>query len=285
MKAIILLSLLFLSPISNALYYSKLGGTFNMSGEIKKGDYHYFLKEFVSWDVAPTIFNISSNGGDLDEAMKIGQFISASNIPVWTSGECNSACVFIYASGVERRVNGKIGLHRPYFNKEYFSTLTSVEAEIKYKELKHKAVLFLKSAAVSQLIINRMFNTNSKNIDYLSGEDANKQFGFISPFYEEWLIAKCGELTSEEKKVIASIGSLDAARLNFISANNDTRKSDEFKMSLNILIDKANLALTLEKNDMLQPYRDLSKKHNNCTETASNNHIVSFHLSAKKYIN
>lgn len=282
---IVLLSLLVFSPLSQALHYSQFGGTFDMSGKIEKGDFHSFMKEFASWDKAPTVFHITSGGGDLDEAMKIGNYIATSNIPVWVWDECNSACVFIYASAVERDVKGKIGLHRPYFNKEYFSSLTSLEAEKKYYELKSKAISFLKVAGVNQDIINRMFNTNSKSIDYLSGKDANKQFGTISDFYEEWLIAKCGELTSGEQKAITSMGFLDATRMTITAMEDpEFKKSDGFGSNLKELMDGAQLALSLDKNDMLQPYREIAKKHYSCTNKASNSHIASFHLSTKVHL-
>jgi hypothetical protein len=270
------------SSLSQALSYSQLGGTFDMSGEIKKGDFHSFVKEFASWDTAPTVFHITSGGGNLDEAMKIGAFIAASNIPVWVWNECNSACVFIYASGVERDVRGKIGLHRPYFNEEYFSSLTSLEAEQKYKELKMKASLYLDKIGVSQELITRMFNTSSKNIDYLSAENANKQFGTRAHFYEEWLIAKCGEPTLNEQKIITSIGYLDAARMGVVALSDpDIPKSEDFDGNLKELMDKGMLALTLEKNDMLQPYRNLSEKLYTCKSKASDSHIKGFHLGIK----
>jgi hypothetical protein len=281
-KTIAALILLTFSSLSQALSYSQQGGTFNMSGEIKKGDFHSFVKAFASWDAAPRVFHITSGGGNLDEAMKIGDFIATSNIPVWVWNECNSACVFIYASGVKRDVRGKIGLHRPYFSGEYFSSLTSLEAEKKYNELKLRASFFLKKVGVSQDLITRMFSTSSKNIDYISAENANKQFGTTSDFYEEWLIAKCGEPTLSEQKIITSIGYLDAARMGILALDDpDIPKSNDFEDNLRDSMDKGRLALTLDRNDMLQPYRNLSERHYTCTSKASDSHINGFHLTIK----
>ena len=270
---------------TSALEYSRTDGTFNMNGEISKGDYSSFIKAFASWDVAPTVFHINSPGGNLEEAMKIANFIATSNIPVWVWNECSSACVFIYASAVERDVKGKIGLHRPYFDKKYFSSLTALEAEKKYNELKDIASSFLDKVGVSQELINRMFSTNSKSIDYLFGEDANIQFGIKSNFYEEWLIAKCGEFTPTEQKVITSIGFYDAVRMAIMTMDDSSiPKSDNFEDNLKKLMDGGKLALALDKNDMLLPFREVAENHRNCVKESSNKHIKSFHLGVRNNV-
>ncbi|REL27053.1 hypothetical protein DXX93_11090 [Thalassotalea euphylliae] len=94
MRLIIFLSFIFTFSVQS-MEFLKLGGTFSMHGEIKKGDAAKFLLEFTSWEVAPTIFFISSRGGNLDEAIHIGEIIRASQIPVHSGEECFSACVFI----------------------------------------------------------------------------------------------------------------------------------------------------------------------------------------------
>lgn len=115
----VLLLLFFTVFTSNVLGmdFDRLGGTFTMHGEIKKDDSLRFIAELVSWETPPTVFYIASKGGNLEEAMRIGKIIRESQIPVWSGEECYSACVFIYASGVEREAQGNIGLHRPYFDK------------------------------------------------------------------------------------------------------------------------------------------------------------------------
>ncbi len=82
MKLLIAIIGMVLSLNINAMEFLKVGGTFSMHGEIKHGDAINFLNEFASWEVPPTIFFISSNGGDLDEAIKIGEVIRKSQIPV-----------------------------------------------------------------------------------------------------------------------------------------------------------------------------------------------------------
>lgn len=64
------------------------------------------------------IFAISSPGGSVSEAMKIGQHIR--NNKMWvivipSPGKCFSSCIYILAAGTVKHPWGEIGIHRPYF--------------------------------------------------------------------------------------------------------------------------------------------------------------------------
>lgn len=61
-------------------------------------------------------FRLFSQGGDIRAAIEIGRQIrkmSAKTV-VPVPGQCYSACVFIFAGGVERMMFGELGIHRPY---------------------------------------------------------------------------------------------------------------------------------------------------------------------------
>ena len=269
----------------SAMDFGQLGGTFTMHGEIEKDDSVKFIVSLASWENPPTVFHISSKGGNLDEAMEIGQIIRSSQIPVWTGEECFSACVFIYASGVSRDAQGKIGLHRPYFEKKYFANLTSLEAKEKYEELKEQSIAYLKELEVSQSLIDRMFKTGSTEVDILDADEANKLFWTQSPFYEEWLTAKCGKYTDEQSKVLNSWWNLQAARATLAIAEDESiPKADNFGSNIQELIDGSQLALQIEKAGMLQPYIDLSEIHQKCENKAETSHVYGFHRSLQKYL-
>lgn len=265
--------------------FLKLGGTFSMHGEIEKDDAARFLVEFASWEVAPTIFFISSKGGNLDEAIQIGEIIRASQIPVQSGEECFSACVFVLSAGVERTIDGVIGLHRPYFDKSYFANLTSIEAQAKYETLRDNSEDYLRKMGVKQTLIERMFETDSTNVDILSKHEAQKEFDSRLPFYEEWLSAKCGKYTEEQEKVLNSLGALRAARATIaLAQDKDIPKADGFGNNLMELAQKAELAIQMEKSGMLQPYIDLSNIHAKCEDKAANEHVLSFHYSVQEYL-
>jgi len=112
---------------------------------------------------------------------------------------CNSACFLIWSAGVERMGNG-LGLHRPYFSKDYFQGLSAKEAEEKYDELSNDVREYLISMDIPAHIIDEMFSHNSEDIYYLvrSYEEDYTETGFnisalkFVPFFEEWIISKCG---------------------------------------------------------------------------------------------
>lgn len=274
-----------LANSSNAMDLGRVGGTFTMHGEIEKGDATEFLAFLVSWGVPPTVFYITSMGGDLNEAMAIGALIRESQIPVWTGDKCYSACVFIYVAGVKRDARGKIGLHWPCFDKNHFSGLNSIQAKEQYNELKKKSIQYLDEMGVSENIISRVFKTDSTHVDIISAKEANQLFGTVAPFYEEWLTAKCGKYTDRQLSVIKSWGYLKAARATIAAARDKTvPKSENFGSNLQELVKKAQLALQMERTGKLEPYIELSKKHNECEAKVEDSYAFGFKKALKKYV-
>ena len=78
-------------------------------------------------------------GGDLEEAMQIGRLVNVagistfanSSLPSTKDGKCLSACFFIFVAGKERflMTESTLGIHRPYFDRKNFGSLTAEEAE------------------------------------------------------------------------------------------------------------------------------------------------------------
>lgn len=262
---------------SFALEFSRIGGTLAMSGKIEKNDWEKFLVEFTSWDVAPTIFHIDSPGGNITEAIKIGTLIRESYIPVWSGEKCLSACVFIFVAGVERRAEGAVGLHRPYYEKEYFKDLNVDEAKKKYEELKSHSISYLLKMGVPQQVINRIFQTSSSNIDYIAQSDVSSVLGYRLPFYDEWLTAKCGGYTSQESKVIGSYVLFSAMR-------------DAAVLGIPIeglpenALEEAKLAEEMEKSGTLKPYIEIKNKYEKCIDKSSNGYIISYHKAVQKMV-
>ncbi len=118
-----------------------------ISGEIKEGDFDKLTKTIKTEGYLPFLIDIKSKGGSVTEAIKIAKFINKALIPVNARDYCYSSCFFIWISSIERNaiyegmLNGEsteqimnskvIGLHRPYFNKKYFSSLSMSEAQKK----------------------------------------------------------------------------------------------------------------------------------------------------------
>lgn len=96
LRAIFFVLLVTAASEINALTFSRNGGTFIMEGQFEHGDSTSLNRELLKWKEAPAVFLIDSPGGDLIEAMGIGEVIRAYQIPVWVQGQCASlASMFI----------------------------------------------------------------------------------------------------------------------------------------------------------------------------------------------
>ena len=64
------------------------------------------------------IFDLDSDGGSVDEAIKIGNILRENEYWVFVREQdrCLSSCVLILASGIDRYAFGTVGIHRPYFS-------------------------------------------------------------------------------------------------------------------------------------------------------------------------
>lgn len=173
--------------------------TVNLRGSFESGDYEKFLLEYTSEEEPVYRVVLNSHGGNLEEAMTIGAVIREARVSTFVSDKCYSACVFVFVAGVQRSVGNKgiLGLHRPYYEKKYFSSLTEIEAKRQYKNLIKESNLYLQKMGASQKAIDRINATSSGNIYMLDATEALEYFGDSEPFFDEWLSAKCGKLPQE----------------------------------------------------------------------------------------
>ena len=118
--------------------------------------------------------------------------------------KCYSSCVLIFLSGIEKSVTDNqdnrrqrreipsIGIHRPYFDQKYFSKLTPAQASAKYKHTEKLVGNFLNELGVSDSLIDRMLKSSSDSLELVSTENFKAFFNNVEPYYEEYMLAKCG---------------------------------------------------------------------------------------------
>jgi len=201
----------------------------HLQGQIEEGDFEKIKSTAI--DVInggnPAQFSMNSPGGSLIEALKIGEFIKEINARTNLFGahsedlsaemtRCYSACFLIFVSGsirnyvndntiwdstgnVELVVKPIIGLHRPYFDENEFSKLAPSEAREQYNQLELLTRQYLQTVAIPQDIIDGMFRISSQNMQLISLDEFDNKIGFYQPYYEEWIISRCGSLTWSEK--------------------------------------------------------------------------------------
>jgi hypothetical protein len=166
-----------------------------MSGEFIDGDAQK-LRKLVSSDVGKFVSSpivIDSNGGNVLEALKIARLVNSSYaiIALPRKAKCASSCFFILTAASKRYMEGKVGIHRPYLPKSVADKMNIIEMESSQKDVYKRSSDILKEHNVPQYLIDKMVNSASTEIYWLSDKD-KKALGFRPPWYEQMLISKCG---------------------------------------------------------------------------------------------
>jgi len=170
--------------------------TLVLSGEILTGDYERLLGYAIenNLDLHAMSITLATPGGDISEALKIGQLLKSIYATVDVgpvTGPCASACFILYASAVNRSATaGTVGIHRPYLSKERFQNLSPSQAE----KLETNALLaaedYLHKLRVPSSLVDVMFENASSEIHWLT-DDELQALGENPAWYEEFLIARC----------------------------------------------------------------------------------------------
>lgn len=178
------------------------GHVFDFKGPIVKGDAAR-LAAFISRH-AGTIeaLNLDSPGGDVSEAVLMGEIIRAARLDAYVQPgrRCASACFFLWINGADRLAwgisdrtlpsgkpwLGNVGLHRPYLA-EIQNTSTSVDEQGKVMRFVGE---YLHRKMVPRRLIDLMMSRSSKEIYWLTDEDI-AELGKSPPDLDELYIAKC----------------------------------------------------------------------------------------------
>lgn len=159
--------------------------------------------------LADVTVELNSNGGNALESMQIGNAIQdmALNTKVTANNQkksqCMSSCFFIWVAGIERTVlfddiSKSIGIHRVYYDQDYYKKLSSEQAEIEYKKVVDTTESYLKKMRVPDNIKEKIFNIPSNEIYWLTKDEIENIEG-MSPYYHELIISKCGSQTKEDE--------------------------------------------------------------------------------------
>ncbi|TXI34594.1 MAG: hypothetical protein E6Q69_03605 [Aquipseudomonas alcaligenes] len=176
-----------------------------IEGPIVAGDFDKFEYMILNSE-AEHVF-LASPGGNLLEAMKIGELIRKmklsvvapeENQEVWSimvrvrdpaNNVCASACFFIYAGGVNR--SGEVlGIHRPRITDDALRSASLDQAASGLASINEVASAYLRKMGIPYSVIDKMNSVNPEDMHWLSEEDFRSLSGYI-PEYQDWLDAKC----------------------------------------------------------------------------------------------
>lgn len=111
---------------------------------------------------------LSSEGGDLRAAMRMGRDLRAHDFDaaIPPGHTCMSACVFLLAAALDKNVQGKVGIHRPYFAS---GDPGRVAEEV--RELKDLSMIYLREMNIPERLAEDMFSVDPGRMRILSSRE------------------------------------------------------------------------------------------------------------------
>jgi len=208
-----------------------------IKGTIVEGDAESFHRTVKQRNFFPTRVILRSNGGNVQEAMKIGRDIRkllletegpyldylvdpdgplsyrGGDFPLCTEngvGEfkgsrykgssecvCASACFLIYVAGAKRD-RSYVGIHRSYLSESTSQDL-GLDAEAQwYTTIKKTIADYLDAMGVPRRYADIMLRTSSQEIYVPKFPEVMADFYGWIPEIEEWLIAKCKTISERQ---------------------------------------------------------------------------------------
>ena len=136
-----------------------------------------------------------SEGGSVAAAMRMGRRVRDLQMRtvIESGAECLSACVLVFAGGVERafKMPARLGIHRLYFDPEEFAALDYADADATYAGAADDVRRFLQDMRVDPALVDHMQAVAIDDIRYLSYEEAKRlRLAGIDPVYEDLLRSK-----------------------------------------------------------------------------------------------
>ncbi|WP_431474610.1 hypothetical protein RVM24_19195 [Marinobacter sp. KM021] len=181
-----------------------------ISGEITPGLYRQVVSKIQEGRKFPDRVLISSPGGNVEEAMKLGNLFRDAFTLVIPNGECSSACAaIVFSSRTYIADEAVIGLHRPYFSPDTYSSLSVNEAKKLQQSIEDRLSAYLRNMGVRDRIIERALSRSSADIWNITMQefvDFNGQPSHI----QEWLLAQCPPLTKVELSAIEHLLAYDS---------------------------------------------------------------------------
>ena len=135
--------------------------------------------------VGKIFFN--SPGGDLFEAMKVGQTIRDNLIvtQVPSNSSCYSSCVIAYLGGVFRVPVGRVGVHS-FYSKDLVGPAEYASASKRYDAVSAEVEAYLKAMRIPTTFLDEMKNTPHYSVKVLEFEEMRRLgVAGIDPVYAQ----------------------------------------------------------------------------------------------------
>lgn len=223
-----------------------------IDGVITTSDYQSFVEKAAIVEkqdpIGVAVF-LNSRGGNLETAMKIGRYIRKSKWYVTAHINedqiCASACVFILASIKDRRVSGKVVIHRPYLDND--NAITRAQQKVNYKKIEKIVKGYFNEMDIPISLYDEMLAISTNSGMVLTPHELSKfNLGYLDIYTEEAANAsRAKELNITKTELNARYNRLDA------SCNSEYY---EFKIAINSSNSNSSYAETDDYKDAVAKY-------------------------------
>jgi hypothetical protein len=152
-----------------------------LTGQIQTGDAARFLAHLDGLDAPPATVTLHSPGGSVADALEIGRRLRADGIAtrMQPGAACFSACPYILAGGIERRVSrtAMVGVHQHYFGQS-----TILPAFLAVKDIQRgqaDVMAYLDEMGIDLRLMERAMKTAPEDI-YILVEDELTSLGIAT---------------------------------------------------------------------------------------------------------
>ena len=157
------------------------GYTLEISGSIRRGDLETLSGIFKEEGTFPASTRISSEGGDLGEAMRLGELYRDAHLSAIAVKHCDSACFLWLLGAVSRTIATEVssGLRLPEMTDEIMNYLVTMDVP---------------ADVALDLVTKKGGRAAPFNRDRFESE-----IGERPGSYSDWLVQHCGEVTEQER--------------------------------------------------------------------------------------
>lgn len=142
---------------------------------------------------------LTSNGGDVESAIKAGEFVRQKELYTTNLGKCASSCVLVFLGGVHRSADsGSIGLHRSFSES---LSMTESNAQSKYEEANRLILQYLTKMNIPEALLNTMNAVPPQKIKWLNDEQLQElQIVGDDPAWDDKIASKAAKKRGISKK-------------------------------------------------------------------------------------
>ena len=122
--------------------------------------------------IAGNLIFFSGNGGNVDAAMEVGRVLRRLRVSTLVAGgeQCLSSCVFAFMGGDQRKVDGRLGIHRPYFS----STHKDADRRKYYRQLQRRLQNYIEELEYPSSLYEAIMAVPPQSMSILSTVDLKR---------------------------------------------------------------------------------------------------------------